>query len=126
MLGHEVAKRAVESGISGNLACSIVSSSALAKVAEKFNLGYRETLTGFKWISKVPNLIFGFEEALVTASTQPAPLTKTESRLRSWLRRLHADLAKRAAPFQIASMKWVSSTATLQPGRFQSVLKTFR
>ena len=64
LLGHEVAKRAVESGISGNLACSIVSSSALAKVAEKFNLGYRETLTGFKWISKVPNLIFGFEEAL--------------------------------------------------------------
>ena len=25
---------------------------------------FTETLTGFKWISKVPNLLFGFEEAL--------------------------------------------------------------
>ncbi|MEY3677677.1 MAG: hypothetical protein RL351_904 [Actinomycetota bacterium] len=48
----------------GTLACSIVSSSALSKVAERFGLDYRETLTGFKWISKVPNLIFGYEEAL--------------------------------------------------------------
>ena len=64
LLGYEMAKRAAAAGISGSLACSIVSSSALAKVAEEFNLGYRETLTGFKWISKVPNLIFGYEEAL--------------------------------------------------------------
>ena len=64
VLGHEIAKRAVALGQSGTLACSIVSSSALSKVAEKFGLGYRETLTGFKWISKVPNLIFGYEEAL--------------------------------------------------------------
>ena len=64
VLGHEMAKRAVALGQSGTLACSIVSSSALSKVAEKFGLGYRETLTGFKWISKVPNLIFGYEEAL--------------------------------------------------------------
>jgi phosphomannomutase len=48
----------------GTLACSIVSSSALSKVADHFGLSYRETLTGFKWISKVPNLIFGYEEAL--------------------------------------------------------------
>jgi phosphomannomutase len=27
-------------------------------------LKFTETLTGFKWISKVPNLLFGFEEAL--------------------------------------------------------------
>jgi phosphomannomutase len=69
VLGHEVAKRAAAEGFGssekpGTLACSIVSSSALQKVAEKFGLGYRETLTGFKWISKVPNLLFGFEEAL--------------------------------------------------------------
>ena len=64
LLGHQMAKRAVAEGRTGTLACSIVSSSALSKVAAHFGLGYRETLTGFKWISKVPNLIFGYEEAL--------------------------------------------------------------
>ena len=64
LLGHQIAKRTVEEGRTGTLACSIVSSSALSKVARHFGLGYRETLTGFKWISKVPNLIFGYEEAL--------------------------------------------------------------
>jgi phosphomannomutase len=64
LLGHEMAKRARLAGLSGALACSIVSSSALQKVAEYFDLDYTETLTGFKWISKVPKLIFGYEEAL--------------------------------------------------------------
>lgn len=64
LLGHEMAKRASLAGLSGTLACSIVSSSILQKVAEHFELDYVETLTGFKWISKVPNLIFGYEEAL--------------------------------------------------------------
>lgn len=64
MLGHEVAKRASKNGESGTLACSIVSSSALSQVAKKFALSYTETLTGFKYIAKVPNLIFGYEEAL--------------------------------------------------------------
>ena len=64
LLGHEIAKRAVAEGRNGTLACSIVSSSALSKVAAHFGLGYRETLTGFKWISKVPGLLFGYEEAL--------------------------------------------------------------
>lgn len=64
LLGHEMAKRARLAGYGGALACSIVSSSALKKVAEYFDLDYTETLTGFKWISKVPNLIFGYEEAL--------------------------------------------------------------
>jgi len=64
LLGDEMARRAVADRRSGNLACSIVSSSALAKVAEHYGFGFRETLTGFKWISKVPDLIFGYEEAL--------------------------------------------------------------
>jgi len=49
---------------SGTLACSIVSSSALKTVAKVHGLAFKETLTGFKWISKIPNLIFGYEEAL--------------------------------------------------------------
>jgi len=64
ILGEWAASRAAAAGIRGNLACSIVSSSALAKVAEHYGLGFVETLTGFKWITKVDNLIFGFEEAL--------------------------------------------------------------
>ncbi len=64
ILGDEMARRAVAEGKTGALACSIVSSSALGAVAKHYGLEYRETLTGFKWISKVPNLIFGYEEAL--------------------------------------------------------------
>ena len=64
ILGYEMARRSVAEGKKGTLACSIVSSSVLSKVAEHFDLDYRETLTGFKWISKVPGLIFGYEEAL--------------------------------------------------------------
>lgn len=64
ILGEEMAARASREGISGNLACSIVSSSALSKVAEHYGLGFVQTLTGFKWIGRVPNLIFGYEEAL--------------------------------------------------------------
>ena len=48
----------------GTLACSIVSSPALRVVAEAHGLEFRETLTGFKWISRTPGMIFGFEEAL--------------------------------------------------------------
>ena len=57
-------KPLTESGEVPNLACSIVSSSAIASVAKHYGLGFKQTLTGFKWISKVPNLAFGYEEAL--------------------------------------------------------------
>ena len=46
------------------LAASIVSSPALKEIARKYNLDYVETLTGFKWISRVGGLAYGFEEAL--------------------------------------------------------------
>ncbi|WP_223694532.1 phospho-sugar mutase [Leifsonia poae] len=48
----------------GALACSVVSSPALAAVAEAYALDFEDTLTGFKWVSRAPGLIFGFEEAL--------------------------------------------------------------
>lgn len=60
ILADEIASKAT----SGTLACSIVSSSSLAKVADHYGLDFKATLTGFKWISKIPNLIFGYEEAL--------------------------------------------------------------
>jgi phosphomannomutase len=46
------------------LACSIVSSSLLSRIAAAHGLPYAETLTGFKWIGRVPRLAFGYEEAL--------------------------------------------------------------
>jgi len=64
LLGWRAASRAVDAGASGVLAASIVSSPALSRVAARYGLGYRDTLTGFKWVSRVPDLLFGYEEAL--------------------------------------------------------------
>lgn len=61
LLGVEIARRA---GGTGVLATTIVSSSLLGPVAERFGLDYVETLTGFKWLARVPNLTFAYEEAL--------------------------------------------------------------
>ena len=65
LLGWRAAARASAGGSrSGVLACSIVSSPGLAAIAKDHGLTHVETLTGFKWISRAPNLVFGFEEAL--------------------------------------------------------------
>jgi phosphomannomutase len=53
-----------EQTASGTLACSIVSSPALRAVADDYGLEFVETLTGFKWVSRTPGLVFGYEEAL--------------------------------------------------------------
>jgi len=73
LLGWRAARAAVEgsgSGIGGDagvpasLACSLVSSPGLQAVAEHYGLEFHSTLTGFKWISRAPGIVFGFEEAL--------------------------------------------------------------
>lgn len=48
----------------GALACTNVSSPALGAVARAYGLHHAETLSGFKWVSRVPQLVFGFEEAI--------------------------------------------------------------
>ena len=48
----------------GAYATSIVSSSLLSKMAARHDRTYVETLTGFKWIGRIPGLAFGYEEAL--------------------------------------------------------------
>ncbi len=60
---HLVRRGAVEPG-QDVFAASIVSSSLLSRIAAAAGLGYEETLTGFKWISRVPGLRYGYEEAL--------------------------------------------------------------
>lgn len=63
-LGWYLAKQYHAQGKQGVLACSLVSSPALAEIAKKYGFQSEETLTGFKYIGKVNGLLFGFEEAL--------------------------------------------------------------
>lgn len=68
LLGWECAERASihadRDAQRGSLAATVVSSPALAAVAAAYGLDFVQTLSGFKWVSRVPNLVFGFEEAL--------------------------------------------------------------
>jgi phosphomannomutase len=63
-VGALLAHHLLTSGRTGTYACSIVSSSLLGKMAAAAGQPFAETLTGFKWISKVDGLVFGYEEAL--------------------------------------------------------------
>ncbi|OIU88757.1 MULTISPECIES: phospho-sugar mutase [unclassified Microbacterium] len=63
LLGWRAA-RAAQGTAGASLACSLVSSPGLGAVAERYGLDFHETLTGFKWISRAPGMVFGFEEAL--------------------------------------------------------------
>jgi phosphomannomutase len=66
LLGWRAARLAREAGAGpgASLACSLVSSPGLKAVADHYGLDFHTTLTGFKWISRAPGLVFGFEEAL--------------------------------------------------------------
>jgi phosphomannomutase len=64
-LGVLLADSLLRRGIRGTYATTIVSSSLLRAMTERHGVGYAETLTGFKWISRAaPDLVFGYEEAL--------------------------------------------------------------
>lgn len=66
LLGWWIAERGRREGVPvrGVYAQSIVSGTMLERIAADAGLGYATTLTGFKWIAKVPDLRFGYEEAL--------------------------------------------------------------
>lgn len=70
LLGEDIATRlSAEAGAANEIrtpvfANSIVSSRGLAASARHHGFAARNTLTGFKWISRVPDLVFGYEEAL--------------------------------------------------------------
>lgn len=46
------------------MAQSLVSGQQLQAIAEAAGIEYRQTLTGFKWIGRIPGLVYGYEEAL--------------------------------------------------------------
>ncbi len=67
LLGAHLIARGLPAGADGQdpaMACSIVSSQLLGRIAAKAGVRHAETLTGFKWIARVPGLVFGYEEAL--------------------------------------------------------------
>ena len=66
LLGWWIAERSRRRGhpASGVYAQSVVSGTLLERIATDAGLGYAVTLTGFKWIARVPDLRFGYEEAL--------------------------------------------------------------
>ena len=66
LLGWWIAERGRRAGkpAGGVYAQSIASCTLLEHIAADAGLGYATTLTGFKWIAKVPDLRFGYEEAL--------------------------------------------------------------
>jgi len=62
LLGAHLLARGVGDG--AVFASSIVSSRLLAAMAAAAGVEHVETLTGFKWIARVPGLVYGYEEAL--------------------------------------------------------------
>ena len=64
LLGWRAAERLQREGRHAKFAASLVSSPALSAVAAAYGVSYSDTLTGFKWISRVGGLGYGYEEAL--------------------------------------------------------------
>jgi len=48
----------------GTFGNSIVSSSILRKISAHYGIDFKEVLTGFKWLAKIEDLAFGYEEAI--------------------------------------------------------------
>jgi phosphomannomutase len=64
LLLADVAERARQRGSKGTLACSIVSTPMISRLAARNGLRFVATPTGFKWISRPDDLLAGFEEAI--------------------------------------------------------------
>ncbi len=63
-LGVLLADDALRRGTAGTYACSVVSSTMLSAMAQAHGQPFATTLTGFKWIGRVPGLAYGYEEAI--------------------------------------------------------------
>lgn len=48
----------------GTFGNSIASSSILRKISAHYGIDFQEVLTGFKWLAKIEDLAFGYEEAI--------------------------------------------------------------
>jgi phosphomannomutase len=63
-VGALLADHSLRRGATGTYAASIVSSDLLGRQAAAYGQSWQQTLTGFKWIGKIDDLAFGYEEAL--------------------------------------------------------------
>lgn len=63
-LGSLLGDDAIRRDVPGTYANSVVSSTLLATMAKAAGKPHATTLTGFKWIGRVPDLAFGYEEAI--------------------------------------------------------------
>jgi phosphomannomutase len=63
-LGVLLGDAALRRGQRGTFATTIVSSSLLGRLCAVAGAPYVETLTGFKWLGRVPGLAYAYEEAL--------------------------------------------------------------
>jgi phosphomannomutase len=67
LLGEHLIERGAapaDPGEPAAVACSLVSSSLLGRIAGHHGVRFAATLTGFKWIARVPGLVYGYEEAI--------------------------------------------------------------
>jgi phosphomannomutase len=91
-LGVLLGEDALRRGVSGTYACSIVSSSQLSAIAAAYGQPFVYTLTGFKWIGRVPGLAYGYEEAIGYCVDPAAVPDKDGISALARLLRLAADL----------------------------------
>ena len=114
--------------LEGSMATSIVSSSLLSRIAEKNNIDFNFTLTGFKHIGRIPKLIYGYEEALgyavdpqVVGDKDGITAALLMIELVGWLKRKELSIDQVLIQIQSEFGPCVTDHLTL---RFASVLET--
>jgi len=90
ILGEWIA-RTHPKGTFGN---SIVSSSALRKICAHYDVKFQEVLTGFKWLAKIEDLAFGYEEAIGYSVDTKTVNDKDGISAAIFLAQIATDLAK--------------------------------
>ena len=77
----------------GTFGNSIVSSSILRKISAHYGIDFREVLTGFKWLAKIEDLAFGYEEAIGYAVDSKTVNDKDGISAAIYLAQIATDLA---------------------------------
>jgi phosphomannomutase len=77
----------------GTFGNSIVSSSILRKISANYGIDFKEVLTGFKWLAKIEDLAFGYEEAIGYAVDSETVNDKDGISAAIYLAQIASDLA---------------------------------
>lgn len=102
-------------------ASSIVSSRALGALAARHGIAHSPTLTGFKWISRVPGIVYGYEEALGYC-VAPAAVRDKDGISAAVLFAAfasHLRAAGRSLPDELARIRAVDGVFRTQPLTFR-------